>query len=107
MALLVASKHTFSSAGITISKHWNHLDTDIVKALQCLKSLISQEDLMLRPFPSLAEEEVSMDDADLQHMNQEGTSNEVINDQAEWEFEAIAEDASNEIKDADDVWVVL
>jgi hypothetical protein len=60
MVLSVASKHAFSSAGITISKRRNRLDADIIEALQCLKSLISQEDLMLRPFPSLAEEEVYM-----------------------------------------------
>jgi hypothetical protein len=104
MVLSVASKHAFSSAGITISKRRNRLDADIIEALQCLKSLISQEDLMLRPFPSLAEEEVYMDDADLQRANQEGTSNEVIDDQEGWEFEAIAEEA-NEIED--DAWVVL
>jgi hypothetical protein len=86
MASSVASERAFSAAGITISKHRNRLDADIVEALQCLKSLISHQDLALRPFPSLAEEEVEMDEVDLQRANQEGTSEEVVNEEAEWTF---------------------
>ena len=74
-----------------ISKRHNRLDADIVKALQCLKLLIPQQDLISRTFPSLAEEEFAMDDADLQCANQGGTSEDVIGDEAEWEFKVIAD----------------
>ncbi|EED77017.1 predicted protein, partial [Postia placenta Mad-698-R] len=37
MVSSVSSEHTFSAAGITISKHRNCLKADVVKALQCLK----------------------------------------------------------------------
>jgi hypothetical protein len=60
----VASERAFSSAGITISKRRSCLNADIVEALQCLKSLISREDLVLRSYPSLADEEVTMDNTD-------------------------------------------
>ena len=86
MASSVASKCAFSAAGITISKCHNHLDADIVEALQCLKSLISHQDLALHPFPSLTEEEVELDEADLQCANQEGTLEEVVNKEAKWTF---------------------
>jgi hypothetical protein len=88
----VASKCAFSSAGITISKHRSRLNTDIVEALQCLKSLISREDLVLRSYPSLADEEVMMDNADQQRANQDGTSHDVIDEEAVWDFKAITED---------------
>ena len=91
MASSVASERAFSAAGITISKRRNRLDADIVEALQCLKSLIPQQDLISKTFPSLAEEEFAMDDADAQRANQGGTSEDVIDDEAEWEFEAIAD----------------
>ena len=42
MASSVSSKCTFSAAGITVSKHWNRLKGDIVKALKVLKSLLHQ-----------------------------------------------------------------
>jgi hypothetical protein len=40
MATSVSSEHTFSSLAITITKHCNQLNGDIVEALQCLKCLI-------------------------------------------------------------------
>ena len=86
MASSITSERAFSTTGITISKRRNHLDADIIEALQCLKSLISHQDLALHPFPSLAEEEVEMDEADLQRANQEGTLEEVVNEEAEWTF---------------------
>ena len=39
MATSVSSERAFSAAGLTISKHCNHLKGDIVEALQCLKCL--------------------------------------------------------------------
>ena len=51
MASSVSSERALSSAGITISKHWNKLKTDIVEALQFLKCLI-HHDLMLHADPS-------------------------------------------------------
>ena len=98
MALSVTSKRAFSSAGITISKRCNHLDGDIVKALQCLKSLKSQ-DLMRRVFPSIADEEVLQDSADMQLANQEGTTDKVVNEAGEWSLEAVIEGADDDDND--------
>lgn len=102
MASSVASERAFSAAGITISKRRNRLDADIVEALQCLKSLTSHQDLLPRPFPSLAEEEVEMDEADLQRANQEGTSHEVVNEEAEWTFVDHADSDDDEIVEVED-----
>jgi hypothetical protein len=98
MASSVASERAFSSAGITISKR---LTGDIVEALQCLESLTSQ-DLMLRVFPSVADEEQMLDEADRQPANQEGSATDIVNDAEEWTLEAVVEDACND----DDVEVV-
>jgi hypothetical protein len=98
----VASERAFSSAGITISKHCSRLDADIVKALQCLKSLISCEDLVLRSYPSLADEEITMDNADQQRANQDGTSHDVVDEEAVWDFEAITEDVNIDDDDNND-----
>jgi hypothetical protein len=78
MASSVSSEHAFSSAGITICKWHNHLDADIVKALQCLKSLI-QQDLMVRDTISIANEEQELDYEDEQPANQDSTAIEVVN----------------------------
>jgi hypothetical protein len=94
MASLVASERAFSSAGITISKRRNRLTGDIVEALQCLKSLTSQ-DLMLRVFPSIADEEQLLDDADWQPVNQEGSVMDIVNNAEEWVLEAVVKDVCN------------
>ena len=47
MATSISSEHAFSSSAITITKRCNHLNGDIVEALQCLKCLI-QRDLLFR-----------------------------------------------------------
>ena len=96
MASSVASERAFSSAGITISKRRNRLDGDIVEATQCLKSLISQG-LMLRVFPSIADEEILLDDADQKPANQEGATNDIVNEVENWNFEAIVEDAAEDV----------
>lgn len=95
MASSVASERAFSAAGITISKRRNRLDADIIEALQCLKSLNSQ-DLMSRVFPNVADEEKLLDDADRRQVNQEGCANEVVEDAEDWTLEAVAEDADDE-----------
>jgi hypothetical protein len=69
MASSIASKCAFSSASITISKHRNQLDGDIVEALQRLKSFILQDVMMWRGFTSVADEESLLDDADGQPIN--------------------------------------
>jgi hAT family C-terminal dimerisation region len=103
MASSVASERAFSSAGITISKRRNRLDGDIVEALQCLKSF-KCHDLMLRAFPSVADEEVSLDSADLQPVNRVGTTTSEVVDEV-WSFDAVIEDADND--DDDDVDEVI
>jgi hypothetical protein len=77
MASLVSSERAFSSAGITICKRRNHLNSDIVEALQCLKSFI-QQDLMVRNFITVAEEEAEMDYVDEQPNNQDKTTSEAV-----------------------------
>jgi hypothetical protein len=77
MASSVSSERAFSSAGITISKRRNHLDADIVEALQCLKSLIHQ-DLMARDVVSITDEEQDLDFADERPPNQDTTTFEVV-----------------------------
>jgi hypothetical protein len=77
MALSVSSKRPFSSAGITICKRCNHLGSDIVEALQCLKSFIHQ-DLMVRNYVTVAEEEVEMDYINEEPANQDKTTSEAV-----------------------------
>ena len=67
MASSVASERAFSSAGITISKRRNRLDGDIVEALQCLKSLNSQD--LMPVCNNVADEEKFLDNADQQPTN--------------------------------------
>ena len=98
MASSVASERAFSAAGITISKRRNRLDGDIVEALQCLKSLNSQ-DLMSRALPNIAEEEKFLDDVDQQPANQQGTTIEVVNDE-DWTLDTHVDDTH--VEDADD-----
>ena len=47
---------------------------------------------MLRPFPSVADEEVLQDNVDMQLANQEGTTVKVINDVEEWSLDAVVKD---------------
>jgi hypothetical protein len=79
MASSVSSERAFSSAGITICKRRNCLNSDLVEALQCLKSFIHQ-DLMVRDFVTIAEEEAEMDYEDEQFTNQDRTTSEVVED---------------------------
>ena len=67
-------------ARITICKWHNRLNSDIVEALQCLKSFIHQ-DLMVRDFISIDEEEAEMDYMDKQPANQDKTTSEAV----EWQ----------------------
>jgi hypothetical protein len=79
MASSVSSERVFSSAGITICKRCNRLNSDLVEALQCLKSFIHQ-DLMVRDFVTIAEEEAEMDYEDEQFANQDRTTSEAVED---------------------------
>jgi hypothetical protein len=64
MASSVSSEWAFLSAGITISKHWNCLKLDMVKALQCLKFMIKW-DLFFQFDPSIAVDEMQEEEAAL------------------------------------------
>ena len=77
MASSVSSERAFSSARITISKWCSHLDADIFEALQCLKSFI-HEDIMVREFTTVAEEEEDMDYLDEQLANQDLTTSKAV-----------------------------
>jgi hypothetical protein len=94
MASSVSSERAFLSAGITISKRRNHLDADIVEALQCLKSL-PRQDLLLQDVPSVADEEARLDDDDKQHVNQVGTASEVVEGQEDCTWEEVLPLAEN------------
>ena len=85
MASSVSSERAFSSAGITICKRRNRLDSDIIEALQCLKSFI-QQDLMIQEFVSVADEEAELDNLDVQPTNQDQTTSKAV----EWEDELMA-----------------
>jgi hypothetical protein len=97
MASSVSSKRAFSAAGITICKRHNHLDGNIVEALQCLKSFIHQ-DLMVRDIVTIAEAEAELDFLDEQHANQDWTTSEVVG----WEDDALSVQGSDEGVDAGD-----
>ena len=77
MASSVSSEWTFSLAGITICKRCNHLDADIIEALQCLKSLLHQ-DLMVQDVITIANGELELDSANLQPVNQDNMTIEVV-----------------------------
>ena len=104
MASSVASERAFSSAGITICKHHNHLEGDIIEALQCLKSLI-QQDLMMSAFPSVADEEALLDEADNKPTNQEGSASNAVKEVDDWTWDVIIEEVDGN-SDADRVVVV-
>ena len=55
MASSVSSERVFSSAGITITKHRNHLKPDIVEALQFLKCFY-YHNILFREEPSTQRE---------------------------------------------------
>ena len=93
MASSVASERAFSSAGITISNRHNRLDSDIVEALQGLKSLLHQ-DLIWRALPTVAEEELLLDDTEDHPANrQEESMHDAVKGADEWVWE--------EVKDSD------
>jgi hypothetical protein len=94
MASSVSSERAFSSAGITICKRCNRLDGDIVEALQCLKALLHQ-DITLRYIPSVADEELHLDNANMQSVNHEGPASEVVEGAEEWTWDEIGEDHGN------------
>ena len=60
MASSVSSERAFSSAGITLSKRCNHLQADIVEALQFLRCSFHC-DLIFREVCTLEEEELFLD----------------------------------------------
>ena len=105
MASSVASERAFSSAGITISKRRNHLNGDIVEALQCLKSLNSQD--LMPVCNNVADEEKFLDNADQQPANRESTVHEVVDNDEDWTLEGVAEDAGDDDDIGDDANVVL
>ena len=52
MSSSVSSEHAFLQGGITITKHWNWLKGDIVKALKGVKCAIRHDLLFQEPAPS-------------------------------------------------------
>ena len=95
MASSISSERAFSSAGITISKRRNHLNGDIIEALQFLKSLIHQ-DLMVRDFLTVAEEEEDLDYVDGQDSNKGSTPIEIVNADDNLSWDGASDDDSND-----------
>ena len=60
MASSVSSERAFSSAGITLSKHRNRLQADIVEALQFMKCIF-HHDLIFQEVHTVEEEEHILD----------------------------------------------
>ena len=90
MASSVSSESTFSAAGITISKHRNRLEGDIIEALQCLKSFIHQ-DLIFRDVISATQEEEDLNLADQDPANHEANASEVVCDGDDWSWDNLVE----------------
>ena len=91
MASSVSSERAFSSAGITITKRRNRLDGDIVEALQFLKSMIHQ-DLMVRDFLTVAEEENELDFLDGQPSNQDNIPIDIVDAGEDIYWERLSDD---------------
>jgi hypothetical protein len=75
MASSVSSEHAFSSAGITLSKWHNHLQADIVEALQFL-TCFYHHDLIFREVRAFTEEEIFLDQ-DVDESGSGDTANEL------------------------------
>ena len=91
MASSVLSERAFSSASITITKRHNCLDGDIVEALQFLKSMIHQ-DLMVRDFLTIAEEENELDFLDGQPSNQDNIPIDIVDAGEDIYWEGLSDD---------------
>ena len=90
----MSSERAFSSAGITLSKRRNHLQADIVEALQFLKC-IYHCDLIFREVCTLKEEELFLLDPSHDHGS---TSKNSSSCEASWEELLID---SNDIAESD------
>jgi hypothetical protein len=51
---------------------------------------------MQRAYPSVADEGILLDDVDLQPVNREGSTHDIVDKAEEWTFEAVVEDAGDE-----------
>ena len=95
MASSVSSESAFSAAGITISKHRNRLEGDIIEALQCLKSFIHQ-DLIFREVISATQEEEDLDLADEDPANHEANASDVLHNGEDWSRDNLVEGLEDE-----------
>ena len=95
MASSVSSESAFSAAGITISKQRNRLDSDIVEALQCLKSFIHQ-DIIFRDIVSATQEEQDLDLADEDPANHKAEAGDVVHDGEDWTWDKLVEGLEDE-----------
>jgi hypothetical protein len=94
MVSSVSSERAFSSAGITICKKCNQLNGNIVEALQCLKALL-QQDISLRFIPSVASEEMHLDNTNMQTINHQGSASDAVEHAEDWTWDEVGEDPSN------------
>ena len=104
MASSVSSERAFLSVGITICKQCNCLDADIVKALQCLKSLIHQDlmvHLMVQDVVSIADEEHDLNYVDEQPANQDRTAIKVVDAGDDFSWGAVLDDGDGVAEDTE------
>lgn len=95
MASSVSSERAFSSAGITISKHRNHLKADIVEALECLKCLI-HKDLLFREVDIVKDLEVELEHCEDQ-VSEEQDFVDTVNEGDRFSWDQLLEDDENDV----------
>jgi hypothetical protein len=79
MASSVSSEQAFSSVGITISKHCNHLKGDIVEALQCLKCMIRNNLIFPQdPTSTIMKEIADLEDVPKNELKSESSWDEMV-----------------------------
>ena len=94
MASSVLSKHAFSAAGITLSKHHNCLKGDIVEALECLKCLLHR-DLIFREVVTAAGLEKELENVDTDD-GETGSPAEIVAETNEFLWDQVLDDVEDE-----------
>jgi hypothetical protein len=89
--LSVSSERAFSQGGITISKHRNRLQGNIVEALQCVKCAI-QDNLLFRDAAPSSTLEADLNSEDFEQGEGEGCVDDNNVDDEAWDKLLIDED---------------
>ena len=95
MASSVSSERTFSIAGITISKRRNHLQGDIVEALQVLKWMLNN-DIIFRDVDLIQDIEDELENAE--DVDEVKDYVDVVTTEFSWD-QLLADDEDNSVVD--------